>query len=564
MRKIIAGFAVSMLLCNPAFAAEAGNDDAVFNAMEKELSRSFKKLKKAEKVPLYYLNYEITDSRVYSVSGVLGAVQGEWNDHSRQLDVDVRVGSHEMDNTHEIKGKDAWMNRVSQRRISITVEDDEDALRAVIWKWTDRTYKDAQERYTKVRMNKAVTAEAQDPSDDFSKEEAPGVFREKVKFPGVDKKAWRERVRKLSEKFKEHSFIYGSNVNFHVETENRRLVSSEGVRVLTGNTYITLSYYLTTRTTDGMDLRRRKSYEADVIEDMPSDETVLKDIEISISELKGMKTAQLVEPYTGPAILKNRASGVFFHEIFGHRMEGHRQKRESEGQTFAKKVGQKVLSEFISVYDDPTIEKRNGQFLRGYYRYDNEGVKAARVTLVEKGILRGFLMNRSPIRDFKVSNGHGRRSHGFPTVARQGNLIIESTIKVPFSRLREQLIEECKKQKKPYGLIFDDISGGFTMLGRSGPQTFKVIPLLVYRVYVDGRPDEIVRGVDIVGTPLTSFNKIISAADDEGIFNGTCGAESGWVAVSAVSPSILVSEIEVEKVSKSQNKPPVLKPPYFE
>ena len=564
MRKIIAGFAVSMLLCNPAFAAEAGNDDAVFNAMEKELSRSFKKLKKAEKIPLYYLNYEITDSRVYSVSGVLGAVQGEWNDHSRQLDVDVRVGSHEMDNTHEIKGKDAWMNRVSQRRISITVEDDEDALRAVIWKWTDRTYKDAQERYTKVRMNKAVTAEAQDPSDDFSKEEAPGVFREKVKFPGVDKKAWRERVRKLSEKFKEHSFIYGSNVNFHVETENRRLVSSEGVRVLTGNTYITLSYSLTTRTTDGMDLRRRKSYEADVMEDMPSDETVLKDIEISINELKGMKTAQLVEPYTGPAILRNRASGVFFHEIFGHRMEGHRQKRESEGQTFAKKVGQKVLSEFISVYDDPTIEKRNGQFLRGYYRYDNEGVKAARVTLVEKGILRGFLMNRSPIRDFKVSNGHGRRSHGFPTVARQGNLIIESTIKVPFSRLREQLIEECKKQKKPYGLIFDDISGGFTMLGRSGPQTFKVIPLLVYRVYVDGRPDEIVRGVDIVGTPLTSFNKIISAADDEGIFNGTCGAESGWVAVSAVSPSILVSEIEVEKVSKSQNKPPVLEPPYFE
>jgi predicted Zn-dependent protease len=123
------------------------------------------------------------------------------------------------------------------------------------------------------------------------------------------------------------------------------------------------------------------------------------------------------------------------------------------------------------------------------------------------------------------------------------------------------LIEECRRQEKPYGLIFDDISGGFTMTGRGGPQAFKVLPLLVTRVYADGRPDEIVRGVDIVGTPLTSFSKIIMAADDDGVFNGTCGAESGWVPVSAVSPSLLVTEIEVEKRRKGQDKPPILPPP---
>ena len=178
---------------------------------------------------------------------------------------------------------------------------------------------------------------------------------------------------------------------------------------------------------------------------------------------------------------------------------------------------------------------------------DDEGTPAERVTVVEHGVLRNFLMSRSPIEGFARSNGHGRREHGNDAVSRQGNLIVESEKVVPYERLREMLIEECVKQGKPYGLIFDDISGGFTMTGRGGPQAFKVLPLYVTRVYADGRPDEVVRGVDIVGTPLTSFSKIIMAADDADVFNGTCGAESGWCPVSAVSPSLLVSEIEVEK-----------------
>ena len=173
-------------------------------------------------------------------------------------------------------------------------------------------------------------------------------------------------------------------------------------------------------------------------------------------------------------------------------------------------------------------------------------------------------MSRSPIRNFSKTNGHGRRQHGLDVVSRQGNLLIESTQTVPFAKLRELLIAECKKQGKPYGLIFDDIAGGYTSTNRWGPQAYKVLPLYVYRVYVDGRPDEVVRGVDIVGTPLNSLNKIIVTGDDYGIFNGVCGAESGWVPVSSVSPSILVSEIEVEKRMKEQSKPPILPAPKFE
>ena len=278
----------------------------------------------------------------------------------------------------------------------------------------------------------------------------------------------------------------------------------------------------------------------------------------------GVPFVQIEHPVvgdTGPAILLNRASGVFFHEIFGHRIEGHRQKDVTEGQTFAKKIGELVLPEFISVLDDPTAAKHGDVDLRGYYLYDDEGVRASKVTLVDKGVLKTFLLSRSPVEGFVKSNGHGRRQPGAACVSRQANLIVRSTNQVPFARLREMLIEECNKQGKPHGLLFEDISGGFTTTGRRGPQSFKVQPIVVYRIYADGRPDELVRGVDIVGTPLSSFEKILCTGDDHAVFNGTCGAESGWVPVSAISPSLLVSTIEIEKRSRSQTRPPLLDPP---
>ncbi|HVP12598.1 MAG TPA: metallopeptidase TldD-related protein, partial [Phycisphaerae bacterium] len=257
----------------------------------------------------------------------------------------------------------------------------------------------------------------------------------------------------------------------------------------------------------------------------------------------------------------NRASGVFFHEIFGHRIEGHRQKDIEEGQTYAKKVGESILPSFITVRDDPTTAEFKGEDLRGHYAFDDQGVAATNVKLVDGGVLKTFLMSRSPLKDFAQSNGHGRRAPGYKAVSRQGNLIVESGKCVPFEKLKQMLIDECKKQDKPYGLLFDDITGGFTGTQRAGAQVFKVLPVVVYKVYADGRPDELVRGVDLVGTPLTCFSKIECTGDDPAVFNGSCGAESGWVPVSAVSPSILISQIEVEKRTREQDKPPILPPP---
>jgi predicted Zn-dependent protease len=252
---------------------------------------------------------------------------------------------------------------------------------------------------------------------------------------------------------------------------------------------------------------------------------------------------------------------VFFHEIFGHRIEGHRQKDESEGQTFARSVGTKILPEFLSIIFDPTRRQFQGQDLNGYYLFDDEGVKARPVVVVENGVLKTFLMSRSPVRGFPRSNGHGRRAPGFEVVSRQSNMFVESAQKVPEKRLREMLVEEIRRQGKPYGLYFREVVGGLTTTARAGVQAFKVIPVLVYRVWPDGRPDELVRGADIVGTPLASFGRILATSDRYEVFNGYCGAESGSVPVAAVAPALLVSEIEIQKQPKSQDRPPLLPAP---
>ena len=170
-------------------------------------------------------------------------------------------------------------------------------------------------------------------------------------------------------------------------------------------------------------------------------------------------------------------------------------------------------------------------------------------------------MSRSPIENFPRSNAHGRAQAGFRPVSRQSNMFIESTAAVTEQQLRQKLIDECKKQGKPFGLLFQDIQGGFTMTGRTMPNVFNVIPTEVYRVYTDGRPDELVRGVDLVGTPLVMFSMISDASDQFDIFNGICGAESGGVPVSAVAPSLLVNQVEVQKKSKSQERSPILSRP---
>jgi TldD protein len=312
---------------------------------------------------------------------------------------------------------------------------------------------------------------------------------------------------------------------------------------------------------DGMELPLYQSYFGYKESDFPSDAQILGDIKSMIANLDRLRSAPLVDPYTGPAILSGKASGVFFHEILGHRLEGHRLKSEAEGQTFKKQVGTPVLPDFMSVTFDPTLKEMYGIPLSGAYQFDDEGVRGEKVRAIQDGILRDFLMSRTPAENYPRSNGHARSQPGQKPVSRQSNLIVESKKMLPDEALRRLLIEECKKQNKPFGLLFTEISGGSTVTARSAANVFNVVPLAVYKIYADGRQDEAVRGVTLIGTPLIAFGKILATGSKMEVFNGICGAESGSVPIAAVSPSILISEIEVQKRAKSPDKPPILGAP---
>jgi TldD protein len=319
--------------------------------------------------------------------------------------------------------------------------------------------------------------------------------------------------------------------------------------------------FAVTRADDGMDLFRAQTFEAETVDGLPKQPELEAAMRELGKSLEALRKAPVTEPFNGPAILSGRAAAVFFHEVLGHRLEGQRQRGDEEGQTFTKELGKPVLPSFLSVSDDPTRVRFGDTWLSGTYEYDDEGQKARRVDLIQAGVLKTFLMSRLPIASFSNSNGHGRAQTGRVPNGRQGNLIVTSTKTVPETELRKMLIEEAKKQGKPYGLYFEDISSGFAVTTRNSPQAFQVIPLVVYRVYVDGRPDELVRGVGIVGTPLAAMKRIVATGDKSEVFNGECGAESGSIPVSAVAPAMLLTEMETQRQPQGTERVPILPNP---
>ncbi len=530
----------------------------ILTAMQVELSREMNVLGK-ESIAPYFDSYEITDTQFAGADASFGELVSSRETHLRQLDIDLRLGGYDFDNTHLPRGAGSAGGQ-HFNLFQMPVENDPGAIRTLLWTYTDRKYKQALEELTKAKTNSEVNVDQEDKSADFS-HEAPENFTEKTLSLAVDRHAWEERVKKYSAPFSKLGNIYEAVSNFGATVETRWFVNSEGSAVQTSQAYYRLSISASTKADDGMVLPRYESFYASTPAGLPDDATIAKAVERMVKDLEALPSAPVVEPYTGPAILSGRAAGVFFHEVFGHRIEGHRQKAVEEGQTFKKKVGEKILPESFSVHFDPTLGRMSNTDLVGAYKFDNQRVKAERVTVVDHGVFKSFLMSRTPIEGFPKSNGHGRNQPGYVPVARQSNLIVVVSQPVSRADLKQMLVDQIKKENKPFGLFFDDIQGGFTLTGRSIPNAFNVLPIMVYKVYPDGR-EQLVRGVDLIGTPLIAFSKVVAGDDMVEVFNGICGAESGGVPVSTVSPGILISQIEVQKKANSQERPPILPAPF--
>ena len=529
----------------------------MLTAMQDELDRSQATLSKADP-GTYFLSYTVSDRQYTQVSGSNGALLSSTADRARWLEVQSRVGTYQLDNTHKVGDRPpSW----SSPGASAVIDDDIPVLRREIWRETDRQYRAASEALIKVKTSQQVQVQtAEGAAPDFSREEPHTSVGPRVEIH-VDRKPWEERVRRYTAAFSKSPAVLNSIATFTAQGTNQYQVNTEGTKLAFGQVHYRLELFVQSKAPDGMDIQRYANFDWLDPKDAPDEKTVSTSIQKLIQETEALDKAPLADPFAGPTLLTGRAAAVFFHEVFGHRAEGFRQKDIAEGQTFTSKVGEKILPDFISIKDDPTEASLGGQMLLGYYPFDDEGVSATNVPLVDHGVLKTFLMSRSPLMTIPHSNGHGRRQLGYVPVARQGNLIVSSTKTATDAELRQKLIALVKEQGTPYGLMIDDIEGGFTFTGRGQPQAFQVTPLVVYRVFPDGRPDELVRGVDIVGTPLVSLTKIVATGDKPDIFNGYCGAESGSVPVSAVAPAILISEMEFAKKETSTDRPPILPPP---
>jgi len=550
----------------PAAALPSASDPAIMQAMSSELDRAMTSLGssatptanvKAGALPPkpYFLSYSVADAENVSISAQYGAIMSSNTAHSRTADVQIRLGSPALDNTHGDHRTSALTT------LPLPLSDDKDAIERTLWFATNRGYGKALDALEKVKTEQQVRAKEEDLSADFSKEQPQAEVLPSLPKLDVDKAAWEQRLREITAVFKGFPDIYYDTAIMQTSNETDYFVSSEGAHVATPNQVARLIVVARTRAADGMDLFRVETFEADKTGNLPAQSEVLEKTVAMAKNLDDLRAAPITEPYNGPAILSGRAAAVFFHEVLGHRLEGQRQRGDEEGQTFTKLLNKPILPKFLSVADDPTIREFNGHPLSGHYAFDDEGDPARKVDLVQDGVLKTFLMSRQPIASVQESNGHGRAETGKMPTGRQGNLIVTSTKTVSDAELREMLKAEAKKQGKAYGLYFEDISSGFAVTTRRSPQAFQVIPLVVYRVYVDGRPDELVRGVSIVGTPQAALMSIVATGDHQDIFNGECGAESGTIPVSAVAPAMLVSAIETQKQAQGTSRPPIVPAP---
>lgn len=537
----------------------------VLEALQAELARSRTRLRLDGYEAPYFLSYQLKELRTEQVAGRFGAVTQDDARRSRKAFVDLRVGSYELDSSGRDEGS-IFMGPEGQTYFAsrdAPLEDDPAAVRNTFWLLTDERYKEALSSWFKKKSRGVYRADEPDRPPSFSREQARQEREAPRPFP-FDRVRWRGEARRLSAAFRAHPALFDSSVRISADKTVRWFASSEGAALLTEDTRYAVHLQAVTRADDGQLLEGSRDFYAATEAGLPAPEKLLAEVSALAAELEALRRAPVLDPYTGPALLAPEATGVLFHEAVGHRLEGERQDDDKEGQTYKGQIGKPVLPAFLSVLDDPTRARQGEVDLNGSYRFDDQGVPAQRTLLVEDGVLRGYLLSRRPVKPFTQSNGHGRSQGAQAPAARMGNLIVTSRRTAALPELKRMLLEEARRQGKPYAIVIRDITGGNTNTASYGYQAFKGTPRVVTRIDVATGEEQLVRGVELVGTPLTTVNKVQATSEESRVFNGYCGAESGYVPVSAVAPWALVSEVELQRVARAHERSPLLPAPWSE
>src|SRR5216683_1416218 len=542
---------LSLLACllastAPAAPAAAWTPDAndprqrMLAALVEELDRSRKSLMLRGHEAPYFLSYAVRGVSMEEVGAKYGAIFLDHTRCERRLQVDVRVGSYEFDNTgsQEMFDFDGSDSGYSAGR-EAPLDEDPAALRNAIWLLTDESYKKSLSAYLKKKGKEVYRPDDPDRPPSFSRESASVEVGPALPHP-FDREAWKREIREQTGRLRAHPELFDSQIRVSADYEQRVFASTEGTRLVTEQVIYGLHVQAWARAPDGMLLEDSRDYYGARESELPRGEKLAARVDEMVGELLALRQAPVLDPYTGPALLAPEAAGVLFHEAVGHRLEGERQNDDKDGRTFKGQVGKPILPGFLTILDDPTRAQFGGVSLNGVYKYDDQGVPAQRTVLVDRGVLKTFLLSR----------------------ARVANLIVQSDRTLSPAKLKEALIAEARRQEKPFGLLIRDVTGGNTDTSGYAYQAFKGQPRLVYKVDAKTGEETLVRGVEIVGTPLTALGKITATGDDSRVFDGYCGAESGFVPVSTVAPTVLIAEIELQRTRKDSGRSPVLSSPW--
>lgn len=534
MRRIAVSLVLFCGLSASAMAASsAASDDVVLRSLQAEMERSKAKLKLDNVEAPYFIEYRVADVEGIEASATFGALRSQQRTHGRLLRVVVRIGDYKQDSFYGSGEGSADL---------LPVDGDEFGIRHRVWLATDRAYKAAGEALAAKRAA-LKQLKVDEPVDDFAKAAPVELVEPVAKLSADDITPWINLLEEASAKYRSDPLLESWDASLRFTAHNRYLVNSEGTVARSGQTYYSIFLSGSTQAADGMRLQRSHGDSGNELKELPTREKYLETADKLLDTLKQLRAAPVVdEEYRGPVLLANDAAATVVNELIQPNLLGRKPRLGENARTtghWSSSYKSRVLPDFVNIYDDPTITKIAGERLFGNYSLDDEGVKAQRVSLVEKGQLVSYLVGRQPIRDFPASNGHGRSGPFTTPVPEPGNLILESTEPQPDADLKQKLIELCKKRDLPYGLY------AATM----GP---KLAPRLLYRIWVKDGHEEIVRGGVFGDLDVRSLRSDLIAVGTKP------AAEERFepVAYSVASPALLFDELQVKRAQEQKQKLP--------
>jgi predicted Zn-dependent protease len=526
---------------DPAMVAAhaAVKGDALLEALLTELDRSKAQLKMDQVQPPYFIEYRVNDVEDYSAEAAFGALRENQHAHYRVLRVVVRIGDYK---------QDSFYARGEGESMILPLDNDSIALRHQIWLATDDAYKAAGQALAEKQAElKRFTTDA-NPVDDFAKS-PPLIAVEPTVSLKLDEAAWKKTLEDVTNLYRQYPDVQSVTASARFSAVNEYLVNTEGTVTRCGKTTYSVQLNSSAQAADGMRLSRSPAYVVARMEELPSHDAVMTNAKNMLDTVVALRQAPIVEEeYRGPVLFSADAADDIVASLIGQNIVGHKPQLGRPSRTtgaFATSYKARVLPNFLSVVDDPTLKDFQGKSLVGSYMFDSEGVKAQPVSTIQNGTLTNYLIGRQPLRDFPASNGHGRAAAGMAPGPNLGVLLLKSSAPQSPEDLKKKVIDMVKEQGRPYGYRVET-------LGQPGNS-----PRLLYRVYASDGHEELVRGAVFSELDTRALRTgVIAAGSDPLVSN-----RPGGVSTTVISPSLLFDELEVKRADTSKDKLPEYSPP---